>query len=149
MSWSSWQEGAGGGMLVDGRQDGGRVNNTQLIALFPSSWRKRKEILSQAAKDQANCALCSSGRTDQDSSHQNMVLMEAWCYFIKLHPFLPPNDRLNPLKRHKDPRVTELGWDVSVIKTAQNFSSTSFTLFFIHESPQNPANVGFWSLSYY
>lgn len=42
MSWSSWQEGAGGGMLVDGRQDGGRVNNTQLIALFPSSWRKKE-----------------------------------------------------------------------------------------------------------
>lgn len=49
MSGASWQEGAGGGMLVDGRQDGGRVNNTQLIALFPSSWRKRKEILPQAA----------------------------------------------------------------------------------------------------
>lgn len=43
MSGASWQEGAGGGMLVDGLQDGGRVNNTQLIALFPSSsWRKKK-----------------------------------------------------------------------------------------------------------
>lgn len=29
-------------MRVDGLQDGGRVNNTQLIALFPSSWRKKK-----------------------------------------------------------------------------------------------------------
>lgn len=61
MSGASWQEGAGGGMLVDGLRDGGRVNNTQLIALFPSSWRKKKkkrtEILSQAAKDQPGCAL--------------------------------------------------------------------------------------------
>lgn len=30
-------------MRVDGLQDGGRVNNTQLIALFPSSWRKKKK----------------------------------------------------------------------------------------------------------
>lgn len=30
-------------MLVDGLRDGGRVNNTQLIALFPSSWRKKKK----------------------------------------------------------------------------------------------------------
>lgn len=56
MSGASWQEGAGGGTLVGGLQDGGRVNNTQLIVLFPSSWRrkknKRKEILSEAAKDQ-------------------------------------------------------------------------------------------------
>lgn len=50
-------------MLVDGRQDGGRVNNTQLIALFPSSWRKRKEILSQAAKDPPNCALRQGAAT--------------------------------------------------------------------------------------
>lgn len=43
MSGASWQEGAGGGRLVGGLQDGGRVNNTQLIAAFPSSWRRKKK----------------------------------------------------------------------------------------------------------
>lgn len=38
MSAAEWQEGAGGALRVDGLQDGGRVNNTQLIALFPCSW---------------------------------------------------------------------------------------------------------------
>lgn len=45
-------------MLVDGLQDGGRVNNTQLIALFLlHGGKKRNEILSQTAKDQPSCAL--------------------------------------------------------------------------------------------
>lgn len=35
MSAAQWQEGAGGGLLVDGAQDGGWLNNTQLIASFP------------------------------------------------------------------------------------------------------------------
>lgn len=34
MSAAECREGAGGAMRVDGLQDGGRVNNTQLIALF-------------------------------------------------------------------------------------------------------------------
>lgn len=39
---------------MDGLQDGGRVNNTQLIALFPFSWRKNGGgILSQAAGERA------------------------------------------------------------------------------------------------
>lgn len=38
MSGARWQEGAGGAMRVDGLRDGGRVNNTQLIAPFPRSW---------------------------------------------------------------------------------------------------------------
>lgn len=45
MSGAECQEGAGGAMLVAGLWDGGRVNNTQLIALslVPD---KKKNILS-------------------------------------------------------------------------------------------------------
>lgn len=40
MSAAQWQEGAGGGLLVDGAQDGGWLNNTQLIASFPPAHAK-------------------------------------------------------------------------------------------------------------
>lgn len=49
MSGAEWQEGAGGAMLVDGRQDGGRVNNTQLIALFLVH-EKKKNIVTDRHK---------------------------------------------------------------------------------------------------
>lgn len=42
MSAAEWQEGAGGALRVDGLQDGGRVNNTQLIALFLVHEEKKK-----------------------------------------------------------------------------------------------------------
>lgn len=35
MSAAEWQEWAGGGLLVDGPQDGGWLCNTQLIASLP------------------------------------------------------------------------------------------------------------------
>lgn len=43
MSGAKWQEGAGGAMLVDGAQDGGRVNNTQTHRSFSLFMTKRKE----------------------------------------------------------------------------------------------------------
>lgn len=46
MSGAEPQEGAGGALRMDGLQDGGRVNNTQLIALFLVHGRGKKYILS-------------------------------------------------------------------------------------------------------
>lgn len=43
MSGAERQEGAGGALRVDGLQDGGRVNNTQLIALFSLFMPKKEE----------------------------------------------------------------------------------------------------------
>lgn len=68
MSGARRQEGAGGGLRVDGRQGGGRLNNTQLIApfsLFPSSWgrvekkrKERKKYCHKQPQSSQSCALC-------------------------------------------------------------------------------------------
>lgn len=106
MSGASWQEGAGGGMLVDGLQDGGRVNNTQLIALFPSSWRKKKKernIVTSSERPAKLRALRldnSSWTTVISDHHQKNVSNKTWCYLSNYLSISAPNVRLNQLKRH-------------------------------------------------
>lgn len=61
MSGAERQEGAGGALRVDGLQDGGRVNNTQLIAPFSSFMPKKEEgkkpeYCHQVATDQTKLA---------------------------------------------------------------------------------------------
>lgn len=94
MSGASWQEGAGGGMLVGGLQDGGRVNNTQLIVLFPSSWRREKKI--KAKK------YCQKQRKTSRAGEQ----------LQRLQQLLEQMFELNPLKRLESP----LGRDIMIIK---------------------------------
>lgn len=83
MSGASWQEGAGGGMLVGGLQDGGRVNNTQLIGLLPSSWRRKKK------KIKGN-KYCQKQRKTSRASERLQRLLEQMF-------------KLNPLKRLESP----------------------------------------------
>lgn len=61
MSGASWQEGAGGGMLVDGRQDGGRVNNTQLIALSFLMKKKERNIATSSGRKMSQSARFAAG----------------------------------------------------------------------------------------
>lgn len=95
MSGASWQEGAGGGMLVDGLQDGGRVNNTQLIALFPSSWRKKKKernIVTSSERPAKLRALRldnSSWTTVISDDHQENVSNKTWLFIKLLINFCP------------------------------------------------------------